>query len=177
MDDWTTQLKKSSTTFNEHFKDAIIKVFKGDFEVVEGVTKYKMAQTLDQLAGVDLWYFNTTLGVRGVANRIQFGDKNWKTFTIRKSRESGVKTEYEKRKKAIENDWLYPIMAIQGYFNNKTNEALGFAVAKTKDIIWMIDNGFCYEQETGKDQIGKAKFFVVKWDHMKQQGKNIYISN
>jgi len=175
LDNWVTQLKKSSVAFNDHFKTAVIEVFKGDFEVVEGVTKYAMAKTLDQLAGIDLWYFNTTLGVRGVANRIQFGNKNWKTFTVRKDRESGAKTEYEKRKKAIENEWLYPIMTIQGYFNETTKKVLGWAGAKTKDIIWMIDNGHCYEQHTGKDQIGQATFFVVDWDDMKQQNKNIYI--
>ena len=176
MDNWETQLKKSSITFNEHFKDDVLKVFNGDFEVVEGVTKYAMAKTLDQLAGIDLWYFNNRLGIRGVGNRIQFGDKNWRTFTIRKSRESGAKTEYEKRSKAITNEWLYPILTIQGYFDDKINKALGFAIAKTKDILWMIDNGYYYEQSTGSKQIGQATFYVVDWDSMKQQKMHIYIS-
>jgi len=175
LDDWKTQLKKSSVVFNEHFKDAITKTFKGDFEVVEGVTKYKMAETLDQLAGIDLWYFNTTRGVRGVANRIQFGDKNWQTFTIRKSRESGAKTEYEKRRYAIDNDWLYPVLTVQGYYDDKKKKSLGFAVAKTEDILWMIDNDFAYIQKTGRDQIGQAEFYVVKWADMERENMKIYI--
>lgn len=175
LDDWEQQLKKSSMVFNEHFKDDILRIFHGDFEVVEGVTKYEMARTLDQLAGIDLWHFKPKQGIRGVANRIQFGPKNWRTFTIRKSRASGAKTEYEKRKYAIDNEWLYPILAIQGYFDEEKNIAIGFAVAKTVDILWMIDNDRCYTNNTGKNQVGQAEFYVVNWDDMKREGKAIYI--
>ena len=174
MDDFKTALKKSSVAFDQYFKEAVLKVFEGDFEIVEGVTKYKMAEVLDQLAGIDLWFFNTEKGVRGVANRIQF-QKCWATFTIRKSRESGIKTEYEKRKYAIQNDWLYPILTLQGYIEKDV--PLCFAVAKTEDIIWMIDNGHCFVKKTGTEQIGQAEFYVVKWSDMERLGKNIYIKH
>ena len=173
MDNFKTSLKKSSVAFEKYFKEAVLKVFKGDFEVVEGVTKYKMAQTLDQLAGIDLWYFNTNVGVRGVANRIQFQNKCWRTFTVRKSRASGAKTEYEKRKHAIEKDWLYPILTLQGYI--LADKPLCFAIAITEDIIWMIDNDYCKIKSTGKDQIGQAEFYIVKWADMQKLEKNIYI--
>ena len=173
MDNFKTSLKKSSFAFEKYFKKAVLEVFKGDFEVVEGVTSYKMAETLDQLAGIDLWYFNTTRGIRGVANRIQFQTHCWATFTVRKTRASGAKTEYEKRKYAIENDWLYPVLTLQGYIDG--SKILGFAIAKTEDIIWMIDNGYSRIQKTGKSQIGQAEFYVVSWEDMKKQNKNIYI--
>lgn len=175
MNDWKHQLKKSSLVFSQYFKDPILQIFKGDFEVVEGVTKYEMAKTLDQLAGIDFWYFNCQHGVRGVANRIQFTNKNWRTFTVRKSRSSKAKTEYEKRSEAIKNEWLYPILTIQGYFDEQKNIVLGFAVAKTADILWMIDNGFCYIKRTGVDQVGQAVFYVVKWDEMIDKNKSIII--
>ncbi|NHZ84874.1 MAG: hypothetical protein GWP19_03225 [Planctomycetia bacterium] len=174
MDNFETQLKRSSITFDTYFKNAVLEIFKGEFEIVEGITESKMAQNLDQLAGIDLWFLNTNRGIRGVANRIQFQEKNWRTFTVRKSRESGVKTEYEKRKYAIEHDWLYPDITLQGYINKK-NEVLGFAIAKTKDIIYMIDNGLCHENKTGKDQIGQAEFYIIDWDKMKKQGFPITI--
>ncbi len=174
MNDWQHQLKKSSLVFNQYFKNLILEIFNGDFEVVEGVTKYEMAKTLDQLAGIDLWYFNPKYGIRGVASRIQFGNKNWRTFTVRKNRESQVSTEYEKRSQAIKKEWLYPILTIQGYFNEQNNTVLGFAIAKTTDILWMIDNGYYYLRKTGIEQIGQAEFYVVKWDEMK--GKNLNIT-
>ncbi|MCK4328756.1 hypothetical protein KAX02_02830 [candidate division WOR-3 bacterium] len=56
------------------------------------------------------------------------------------------------------------------------NKSLCFAIAKTEDIIWMIDNNYCKIQKTGKEQIGQAEFYVVKWDKMKELKKNIYIN-
>jgi len=173
LDNFKTSLKKSSLAFEKHFKKAVLQIFHGDFEIVEGVTKYKMAKTLDQLAGIDLWFFNTNKAIRGVANRIQFGKKCWATFTIRRSRESGAKTEYEKRKYTIEHDWLYPILTLQGYIDE--SKVLGFAIAKTEDIIWMIDHGFYKVRHTGEGQIGQADFFVVSWSEMKALDKSIYI--
>lgn len=174
MDNFKASLKKSSLAFERHFKKAVSEIFKGEFVVVEGVTDDKMSLTLDQLAGIDLWYFNTNMGVRGIANRIQFQSKCWATFTIRKSRASGAKTEYEKRKYAIEHDWLYPVLTLQGYINR--DKVLGFAIAKTEDILWMIDNGYTHVQKTGKSQIGQAEFYVVSWADMKRHNKNIYVS-
>lgn len=174
LDNFETQLKRSSIIFDKYFKETVLKILKGEFEIVEGVTKSRMAQNLDQLSGIDLWFLDPNQGIRGVANRIQFQEKNWRTFTVRKSRESGAKTEYEKRKHAIENNWLYPDITLQGYINKK-NEVLGFAIAKTKDIIYMIDNGFCRENKTGKEQIGQAEFYIVDWDKMKKQGFPITI--
>lgn len=174
MNDFKTCLKKSSTTFNEYFKSLVLTRLSGDFEIVEGVTKYKMAKTLDCLAGIDLWHFNSW-GVRGLANRIQFGDTNWRTFTIRKSRESGAKTEYEKRRYAIDNELLYPVLTLQGYFNEKQNRVIGFAIAKTRDILEMIDNEKCLVRSTGQSQIGKADFYVVPWDYMRNEKYNLFI--
>jgi len=174
LDNFKTALKKSSSNFNCFFKDAVLEVLGGEFEVVEGVTQYKMAKTLDMLAGIDLWHFNTKHGIRGVANRIQYG-KCWETFTIRKSRDSGVKTEYEKRKFAIENEFLYPVLTLQGYLSYD-NVLIAFAIAKTKDIIAMIDNGFCTVKKTGEEQKGQADFYIIQWADLKVQGYKIYIS-
>ncbi len=179
MDNFATALKKSSINFENYFKEAVLVVLGGEFEVVEGVTKYQMAKTLDMLAGIDLWHFNTKHGIRGVANRIQDG-KNWRTFTVRKNRDYGintkkksVKTEYEKRKSAIEGDFLYPILTLQGYLSYE-NKVLGFAIAKTKDIIAMIDSGYYKINRTGPLQDGQAEFYIVSWDDMKAAGHKIY---
>jgi len=173
LDNFKVSLKKSSLAFEKHFKKAVLEVFKGEIEIVEGITKDKMALTLDRLAGIDLWYFNTKMGVRGVANRIQFGGKCWATFTVRKSRASGAKTECEKRKYAMENGWLYPILTLQGYLDG--DRVLGFAIAKTEDIMWMIDKGHSKVRKTGKAQVGQAEFYVVTWANMQEHNKNIYI--
>lgn len=172
MDDFKTALKKSSIAFKKHFRDPLLKILKGKFEVVEGVTKDEMAKTLDMLAGIDIWHFDEKFGVRGVASRIQHG-KSWDTFTVRKTRESGAKTEYEKRTYAMDNEFLYPILTFQGYISN--NAPLSFALTKTKDIFWMIENGFCYLKKTGKEQDGQAEFYVIDWKNMVKNKKRIEI--
>ena len=172
MDNFRTALKKSSIAFENHFRDPLLKILRGNFEVVEGVTEDEMARTLDMLAGIDVWHFDKRFGVRGVASRIQYG-KSWDTFTVRKSRESGALTEYEKRTYAIKNEFLYPVLTFQGYISNDV--PLSFALTKTKDIFWMIDNGYSRLKKTGKSQIGQAEFYVVDWQRMVDNKKRIEI--
>ena len=177
MDKFKTSLKKSSNAFEKFFKEPLLEIFHGDTRVVEGVMTDEMSQILDRMAGIDLWFFNENYGVRGIASRVQFISPNvkpYRTFTVRKNRDSGTKTEYEKRKYAIENEWLYPVFTFQGYISDAP---LCFAVAKTVDILWMIEHGFYSVKHTGKSQKGQASFYVVKWDDMQKQNKNIVIKD
>ncbi|GAG05801.1 unnamed protein product, partial [marine sediment metagenome] len=43
------------------------------------------------------------------------------------------------------------------------NKLISCAVARTKDILKLIQEGECSEQHTGGDQIGQAFFYVIKW--------------
>lgn len=176
MDDFRTALKKSSEIFVEHFQDHVAEVLKGEFEIVEGVTNNRMANILDQLAGIDIWYFNTKYGVRGIANRIQY-NANYKTFTIRKNRDSGTKTEFEKRTFAIKNEFLYPVLTLQGYFDTANEKILSYAITYTKDILDMINLDLYSIRKTGFKQIGQAEFYVVSWRDMKALDKKIYVYN
>jgi hypothetical protein len=126
------------------------------------------------LAGIDAWHISTVKGIRGLASRIQVGDKDWRTFTIRDKRSSGTKTEYEKRKYAIENNYLYPYLTMQAYIT-KDNKIISFAVARTVDIIEMIDKGMAYIDHTKKEQKGQASFHVIKWEDVKNAGYKIII--
>lgn len=171
MDDFKIALKKSSVAFEKHFRKPLLDILHGGFEVVEGVTKDEMAKTLDMLAGIDVWHIDNRFGVRGVASRIQYG-KSWETFTMRKSRESGAKTEYEKRKFAMKNDFLYPVLTFQGYIDHG-DIPLSFALTKTKDIFWMIENNHFRLQKTGNEQVGQAVFFVIPWKEMIKNNRQI----
>lgn len=129
------------------------------------------AKILDYNAGFDILHISS-LGVRAIASRIQVGDYN--TFTIRNKRESGTKTEFEKRKYAIQNDYLYPNLTLQAYVTIQEN-LYSFAYAKTKDIIEMIETGHYSENHTGSSQIGQAEFKVVDWVEMQDLGYSIFI--
>lgn len=165
-------LKTSSKTFMDLVEPELSKAIGGYFLAVEGVSADEMARLLDTLAGIDFWNVQEGEGIRGIATRIQRG-KSWRTFTVRNQRMSGARTEYEKRKQAIEEGLLYPELTLQAYVDN--GKLLSYAVAKTVDIVKMIDIGKAIVKHTGPDQYGQASFYVVKWDDMKQMGCQILI--
>lgn len=170
--DWQQALSRSSDDFDRLIRPIASNLLRGRFEIVESVTASPVAKALDAQAGIDLWFVHTTSGIRGIANRVQRGEKNWRTFTVRKSRESGAVTEYEKRTRAIEREWLYPILTLQGYVTPDGERLLGFAVAKTKDILTIIRNGQAETSRTRADcNIGLASFYVVKWDDITKAGR------
>ncbi len=136
---------------------------------VEGNTLDETAKLLDTLAGVDVWYANTSTGMVGIASRIQNG-KNWGTFTVRAERASGARTEYEKRKYAMNNGFLYPKLTYQAYVDRYE---INIGLAHTDDIFECIDKGLCTKRHTGASQIGQAEFYVVSWETMKKNGYRI----
>jgi hypothetical protein len=140
----------------------------GDLITVEGNTLDETAKMLDALAGIDLWYANRE-GMYGIASRIQRG-KAWRTFTVRKSRESGAKTEYEKRKWAMDRGYLYPRVTFQAYIGDAD---VCMAIAMTEDIFACIDRGLCLTRKTGDHQKGQAYFYVISWDDMKDNNYRI----
>lgn len=111
--------------------------------------------------GVDFIYTDLKNKKWFFGSRIQW-DKDYGTFTIRHERETGAKTEFEKRSKnKNENHYTF-----QGYFDTVNEKIMSFAIAKTDDIIFMIDNQYAEKKRTGKKQIGQAEFWVVTWNSM-----------
>lgn len=142
----------------------------GELIPVEAVTNKEMREKLDTLAGIDAWHIKKDSGMRGIASRVQWIDKPYNTFTIRKERESGAETEYEKRKRAINGDkgWLYPEITIQAYVKKDKSKLLSVGAIKTKKLISSIDKvstevRTAYDRETGD----WAKFYVVPWSELK----------
>lgn len=171
---WKAKLRQSSDDFARLIEPIAARVLVGQFEIVEGVTNVAVAQALDRQAGIDLWFVSTKGGVRGVANRVQRTTKNWRTFTVRNRRDSGVETEYAKRVRALKHEWLYPVLTLQAYVNLASDKLLGFGVARTRDIISFIASGRCRERRTGAGQVGQASFYVVEWDALKTDGYTVY---
>lgn len=147
----------------------------GELIPIESVTAEGTTKALDMLAGIDIWQIKDDKGIRGIANRIQWGPKPWNTFTIRKKRQSGAKTEYEKRIEAITNRaWLFPYFTCQAYITERRiGYLLSVAIAKTETIFEMINKGICWEQPNSQD--GNI-FICVDWLNVKiYQPKDIKI--
>lgn len=161
--------------FNLFLKERIQDVLEAEIFSLEEYTKTnKICRILDFSAGIDYLVVDNDGNVRGLASRIQPSDRNWRTFTVRNKRESGLDTELVKRQRALEEDYLYPYWVLQAYVGQSVNEhgekLLGFAITKTADLLQMVGRGLCMKKHTGADQYGQADFYVCRWDDVKNNG-------
>ena len=118
------------------------------------------------VAGIDTWQFNNReKWIRGLACRVQWGTTDWQSFTIRKSRISGTKTEYEKRLDALTNGrgFLFPPLTVQAYLKQRRmGPVMSIGIAKTVNIMRWIH---CHRDEVKvqTNPIDGTEFYVVFW--------------
>lgn len=177
--------------FEEDFKDSVFdflrvvkptlleqQIIKGEIISIEEMIRPEYRNLLtqfDQLAGIDIFVVASNEGITTMSSRIQWHDTSYDTFTIRKSRNTGAQTEYNKRLKAIQSGkWLYPYYAIQAYLTKpkRKGSLIALAVTHTKDIIDMIQQGNYEEGFTPND---RNTFCIVKWQDMIKAGHMIRI--
>ena len=128
---------------------------------------------LDTNCGIDyLLYFKGEGWTRGAAWRSQPVKEPYNTFTVRKSRDNGSVTEFEKRKDAIENNAIYPYYTLQAYYDEDTGELLSIGITKTEDLIDCISKGHYKLLHTRSDKIGQAEFYVVRWSELQRLNYN-----
>ena len=133
----------------------------GKIHVLEG-DPHPLCRLLDITGGIDYLHESPHGLLRGIASRVQSGSRNWATFTIRKERSSGARTEYEKRCAAIAANALYPFFTVQSYFDTQ-GQLLGYAIVRTDQLFKVIQQGQYSENQTGDRQIGQATFLYVLW--------------
>ncbi len=159
MQQWEIRLKKSNAAFLEMVWPIIkAKCGGGSIRPVEVMTDV-ISRDLDMLCGIDIWQTVDGIGCRGIASRVQDVGKYWRTFTVRRSKSSGWKTEYQKRKEAIESGgrMIYPYLTCQAYL--KPDGSLwGGGLAKTKCVFGAIN------ERTGIQHTYDASFYVVHFD-------------
>lgn len=156
---WVDRLNNSNKAFLEIILPKIKKyVGDGIYKPVE-IIQDDIAKDLDTLCGIDIWHVIDGVGCRGIASRIQFTEKNWGTFTVRKSRASGHITEYDKRILAIKTgQFIYPYFTCQAYIYN--NRFIGGSLAKTIDIFTAIEQ---YKFTTRINPMDKTEFIAIKF--------------
>jgi hypothetical protein len=133
----------------------------GDIIPVESVSDSGFASTLDLSAGIDAWQTledaNAGTVLRGIASRVQWGDRVWDTFTVRRTVASGRPTEYAKRLAALNEDrgYLYPHLTVQAYINDGVLLSVG--VARTRQVIEAVRS----DKHRPNPQDGSTFFYVA----------------
>lgn len=157
----------------------------GEIVPVESMADAQMATLLDQYSGIDAWHLSNNSQIRGIASRVQWADKPWNTFTVRYKRNSGAKTEYEKRKHDISQDagWLYPHVTVQAYISGNKGgdgELLSVAMIKTKSLISACDEileGVVNQKDGGIRRTSNASFIWASWDWLERNRYEIKTIN
>jgi len=142
----------------------------GELMRMEGRPDTQLAKELDMRAGIDGWHLHSD-GMRGIASRVQIGH-DWRTFTIRMSRESGVATEYEKRQRSLADGrgWICPAVTIQAYAATEDGPVLSVGIARTADVIAYIAAGL-----HTLNRVADAIFAVCPWGAMRNAGYHVKI--
>lgn len=127
---------------------------------------------LDKFAGIDyLCKRNYDNNVFGIASRIQFVGSSFGTFSIRKARHTGTKTEKQKRQESITNNDLYPRFTSQWYFSRSTSKFFNGAIVETKDLYDFVQKHPSLVTQNASDNA----FDIVNWHDLKQKGYKVII--
>jgi len=147
----------------------------GQLKPVEGNAEKGLEQNLDILAGIDGFQLLERQGVmRSIATRVQWIPPQrsaYRTFTIRKSRPNGAKTELEKRLHSIEYrdlGYLYPHLTIQAYVRESTEELLSVGIIRTIDLFACVRDH--PSNETNRAGNGGEVFEIYRFDYLRRHG-------
>lgn len=155
-------LSRSANVFTNKIVPILEQIYKNSRYICLETINQEFAKDFDIRAGIDAWQIIDDK-IRGIGSRIQHGTPSDKypydTFTIRLFRDSGRKTEYEKRKEVINSNegWIYPYFTLHAYTDEDDN-LLQFALAETTDLIDIINNKEHKERRTKN-----ATFGYIEW--------------
>jgi len=159
--DFQTAAQQSKSDFIRLMQKPMEQLLEGRVYSTEG--NGEIGQLLDMRSGIDAILDHPKYGLLGIGIRIQYG-RDYRTFTIRKQRESQAKTEYAKCTNALADGAITTKLNIHAYIDEKAGTLLSAAIARTRDIYDCIDRGLCEVRMTGNDQIGRATFYVIEWN-------------
>lgn len=160
QDNWVKDSKDSISAFNAIEKSVIPMLLSGQLVNIEQRPD-EVLLWLDLNAGIDFVRKNEK-GIQGVAWRAQWG-RNFDTFTIRSKRDSGARTELEKRIEAIKEGYFYPAFTMQAYFDNRqNNNCISCAIIKTTDLYQAyIDSPGIFKKRKSNNE-----FYFADWSDL-----------
>jgi len=126
------------------------------------------ARLQDLFAGIDWQAQEPGGGVVLGASRVQWTHRDFRSFTIRDGRSSGVATELQKRRRAREHGTLNPVWMVHAYVAPVGDDLRSCAVIKTEELLdWIelaIARGRQIERRPTRDKDGSVQYFsYVEW--------------
>jgi hypothetical protein len=166
-EDWIESLKRSIAAIKTIIPTVLPKIINGTIKVIEKIPDSKnrdkddVSVLLDIYSGVD-YLRKDNNGIQSIASRAQF-DGTFSSFTIREKRETGTKTEFEKRSVARKEGYEYPKFTLQAYFETKTIfNLINVAIIKTDTLYDFIEK----YPELVDIKKSNNDFKIVYWRHI-----------
>lgn len=154
---------------------------------VETVRESDFARILDTTGGIDAWQIYPGNGkspkwIRGIASRVQFGDRDWSTHTVRYRLPSGNETELHKRLRYNKGHGVVgPHLTLQAYVDDTgpADRLLSVGIVRTADLLDAVMRERIGEWEWPTWERGRPKpgpvyirtngqdareFLVVEWE-------------
>ena len=176
---YETDLSKSNGLFEKKVAP-ILKLLLGDsIEIItlEGRNEH-LANLLDKRCCMDYLILQDGCS-RGVSSRIQ-KDEGFRSFTIRASRDTGSKTEFEKITKAIKLRALHPEFHLQAY-TDQNGDISCLGIMWTRDLMDYLSKSILFNnpmielKHTHEDKDGQAGFYACYWDDIIKKGYKVKI--
>jgi hypothetical protein len=124
----------------------------------------ELREDFDRVGGVDYWAVDRGVGMLSIASRVQTYDKT--TFTVRYSRGTGNKTEYQKRMDQLNSHYELPTYTVQAYIDTTLRVMRNVAAVKTKDLMKYIMTGTPGDDWPLIPSNENEYFFPVSWSEL-----------
>ena len=164
---WGKDLSDSMKALSQDYvKDIIEKhLISGKIHSIEN-QENEILVKLDIKSGID-YIREDNNGLQGIAARVQWyagkGKYPFNTFTLRKKRYTGSKTEVEKRLHSIKNGYFYPAFTLQAYFDDRINNRLLSIAAIRTEYLYKLT---IEEPHRFFKQKSDNEFMVLPWDRV-----------
>ncbi len=133
-----------------------------------GATLVNGHEILDQFANVD-YIAKSPRGIISIASRVQRVRSEYRTFTIRRTRNTGTKTELEKTQTAISSRTMIASYMTHGYLSMTDRELLAVYGARVDDLYKVL-TGLESIKENPED--GNT-FICISVDYLKSRGVEV----
>lgn len=170
-------MKRSSFYFKNLIIPKIIPILEEDYKHIKYIIPIENSddefkKQIDIYSGIDynILYENN---MRGISSRV-LKEQGYRTFTIRYSRHTGSKTEYEKTTTSIKDECQHSYYTIISYIDYKLLSSIT-GIAKTTDLMNYIEMYKPLDYDKMRpvylqtNQIDNNEFIVVGWEEYKKE--------
>lgn len=107
-----------------------------------------------------------------IAQRVQTGDMDWGSFTVRTALMTGARTEIDKLRAALLDGSTRPHVTVQSYVRS-CGDVISIGACRTDDLVMFLDEGAALDRMVNKTD-GHG-FAAAYWDRMLSYGKRVWV--